>query len=65
VAREFRYRMAHRRKNTDENWLTSQDRADLERVVVRLLDVAARCTDSMIQRELMKLADELVKIIEG
>ena len=57
--------MVRARRNADESWLTSQDRADLERVVVRLLDVAARCTDARIQGELMELADELVKVIEG
>jgi len=57
--------MVRSRRNADESWLTSQDRADLERVVVRLLDIAARCSDARIQGELMQLADELVKIIEG
>ena len=57
--------MAGGRRNADESWLTSQDRADFERVVVRLLDIAARCTDARVQEELMELADELVKIIEA
>jgi hypothetical protein len=57
--------MERRRRNADESWLTSQDRADLERVVVRLLDIAARCTDARIQGELMELADGLVRIIEA
>jgi hypothetical protein len=57
--------MVRERKSADESWLTTQDRADLERVVVRLLDVAARCIDARIQGELMELADEIVKIIEA
>jgi hypothetical protein len=36
----------------------------LERIVVRLLDVAARCGEPAIQYELMELADELAKLIE-
>ena len=37
----------------------------LERVVVRLLEIASRCDDDpAIRRALMKLSDELVKIID-
>lgn len=56
--------MERRRKSAAENELTPRDREDLERIVVRLLDIAARCADATIQRELMLLADELVKLIE-
>lgn len=54
-----------RRSNTAaEDGLTSKNREDLERIVVRLLDVAARCGELAIQYELMELADELAKLIE-
>ena len=46
------------------NRLTPRVREHLERVVVRLLEVADRCPDSRIQQELMELADELVQLIE-
>jgi hypothetical protein len=54
-----------RRSNTAaEDGLTSKNREDLERIVVRLLDVAARCGEPAIQYELMELANELAKLIE-
>jgi hypothetical protein len=56
--------MERRRKTPSENRLVPQNRADLERIVVRLLEVAARCGDPAIERELMELADKLVKLIE-
>ena len=40
-------------------------RERLERVVVRLLEVADRCPDTRIEHELMRLADELVQLIEA
>ena len=57
--------MEHGHKEADQNGLTSQKRADLERVVVRLLDIAARCTDASLRNELMELANELVQVIEA
>jgi phosphoribosylamine-glycine ligase len=56
--------MAHRSRAASENGLTPQRREDLERIVVRLLDISARCEDPAIQHELMRLADDLVKLIE-
>ena len=56
--------MERKHKRACEKKMTSQNREDLERVVVRLLNVAARCTDSRIQGELMELADDLVKVID-
>jgi hypothetical protein len=55
--------MDRRRKTFTETRLTSQDREDLERIVVRLLEIASRCSDSRIQYELMELADELAELI--
>jgi hypothetical protein len=55
--------MDRRRKTFTETRLASQDREDLERIVVRLLEIAARCSDSRIQYELMELADELAELI--
>jgi hypothetical protein len=57
--------MEHRRKNTPEDGLTPKKREDLERIVVRLLEVAARSEDPAVKYELMKLADELVKLLES
>jgi hypothetical protein len=37
----------------------------LERIVVRLLDVATRCGEPAIQYELMELANELANLIEA
>lgn len=56
--------MERRHRSVAENGLTPQDREYLERIVVRLLDIAARCADAKINHELMQLADELVKFIE-
>lgn len=56
--------MERRRRSASESGLTPQDREDLERIVVRLLDIAARCADARVHHELMQLADELVKLIE-
>ena len=39
-------------------------RDELERMVVRLLEVADRCGDHVIQHELMKLSDEVARIID-
>ena len=55
--------MDRRRKTFTETRLASQDREDLERIVVRLLEIASRCSDSRIQYELMELADELAELI--
>jgi hypothetical protein len=57
--------MERRRKSASEHGLTPQHSEDLERIVVRLLEVAARCTDPTIQHDLMKLADELVNVVEA
>jgi hypothetical protein len=56
--------MEHRSKAASENELTPQNREDLERIVVRLLEISARCEDPAIQYELMRLADELVTLME-
>jgi hypothetical protein len=37
----------------------------LERLAVQLLELAERCTDLPIQRDLRNLATDLVKLIEG
>ena len=57
--------MERRRKRASENRLTSQERADLERLVVQLLDIADRCANATVQGELMELADALVRLIEA
>lgn len=44
--------------------IPSQVREDLERIVVRLVQIAGRSEDTAIQRELMQLTDELVKTID-
>jgi hypothetical protein len=45
--------------------IAPEGRDELERAVVRLLDIADRCGDApVIQHELMQLSDELVKIID-
>ncbi len=48
-----------------EKGLTPRNREDLERIVIQLLEVAARCGEPAIQYELMKLANELTKLIEA
>jgi hypothetical protein len=39
-------------------------RDEFETVVVRLLEVADRCSDPSVQHELMRLGDRLVKLID-
>lgn len=56
--------MEHRSKAAPENGLTRQNREDLERIVIRLLEISARSGDPAIQFELMQLADELAKVME-
>jgi hypothetical protein len=41
------------------------NREALERLVVELLGISQRCTDVACQRDLMRLANELVHLIEG
>jgi hypothetical protein len=62
---EVKKGMECRRKTTSADGLTPQNREDLERIVVRLLEIAARCADPAVQQDLMKLADDLVKLIEA
>jgi hypothetical protein len=62
---EVKNGMERRRKSASEHGLTPQNCEDLERIVVRLLEVAARCADPTIQHDLMKLADELVNVVEA
>jgi hypothetical protein len=62
---EVKNGMERRRKTASENRLTPQNCEDLERIVVRLLEVAGRCGDPAIQHDLMKLADELVTFLEA
>jgi len=39
-------------------------RDELERMVVRLLEIAGRCGDRAFQHELMELSDDLARIID-
>ena len=49
----------------DRLTIAPTSRNELERVVVRLLEIAGRSVDDpATQRELMQLADELVKITD-
>jgi hypothetical protein len=57
--------MERRHNTAAEDGLTPKNREDLERTVVRLLDVATRCGEPAIQYELMELANELAKLIEA
>jgi hypothetical protein len=57
--------MERRRKSASERGLTPQNCEHLERIVVRLLEVATRCADPRIRHDLMKLADELVNVVEA
>jgi len=57
--------MERRRKTASEDGLKPQNLEDLERIVVRLLEIAARCADPAVQHDLRKLADDLVKLIEA
>lgn len=50
---------------TDGLCITLQAREELERIVVRLVQIAGRSEEVAIQRELMELSDELVTIIDG
>jgi hypothetical protein len=40
------------------------NREILERFVVRILEIGNRCSDLIIQRDLMRLANEIVDTIE-
>ena len=62
---EVKNGMERRRKTASADGLTPQNREDLERIVVRLLEIAARCADPAVKHDLMKLADDLVKLIEA
>ena len=62
---EVKNGMERRRKAASADGLTPQNREDLERIVVRLLEIAARCADPAVQHDLMKLADDLVKLVEA
>jgi hypothetical protein len=62
---EVKNDMGRRHENAFENGLVPQYCENLERIVVRLLEVAARCGDPAIQVDLMELADELVKLVEA
>jgi hypothetical protein len=57
--------MERRHNTAAEDGLTPKNREDLERIVVRLLDVATRCGEPAIQYELMELANELANLIEA
>jgi hypothetical protein len=48
----------------NETNIAPQSREELQRIVVRLLVIAGRCTDPSTQGDLMLLTDELVKIID-
>jgi hypothetical protein len=45
--------------------ITLQAREELERIVVRLVQIAGRSEDIAMQRDLMELSDDLVTIIDG
>jgi hypothetical protein len=62
---EVKNGMERGRKTASEHGLTPQNCQDLERIVVRLLEVATRCADPTIQHDLMKSADELVNLVEA
>ena len=47
-----------------DSTIAPESRDELERLVVRLLEIAGRCGDPAIQRELMQLSDEFVKIVD-
>ena len=57
--------MEPRREVAPLSSLTPEQQEELERIVVRLLEVASRCADLIVRHDLMKLADELVKFIEA
>jgi hypothetical protein len=60
-----RLAMAPLAERADGLTIAPESRDELERVVVRLLDIAGRCGDNpVIQHELMQLSDELAKIID-
>ena len=63
LRQEIKNGMADRTKVSSGNGLTPQHREELERIVVRLLEISARCYDPGIQYELMRLADDLVRLI--
>ncbi len=52
-------------RTPSEGTLGPKTREDLERVVVRLLGITARCGDCVIQQELKQLADDLARIIDS
>jgi hypothetical protein len=56
--------MADRIKISSESKLTPRQREELERCVVRLLEISARCYDPEIQYDLMRLADDLARLID-
>jgi hypothetical protein len=43
----------------------TMDREVLQRFVVRFLEIAQRCPDLTSQRDLMRLVNELVDLIDG
>jgi hypothetical protein len=57
--------MARRRETSSGNGLTPEQRERLERIVVQLLEIAARCEDPEIHYGLRQLADQLVELAEG
>ncbi len=58
--------MARGHEAASGNGLTPGPRERLERIIIRLLDIVARCKDDpAIQYELMQLADQLVELADG
>jgi hypothetical protein len=57
--------ISRRRETASGNGLTPEQRERLERIVIQLLEIAPRCKDPEIQRELMRLADQLVELAGG
>ena len=57
--------MADRGKGRFVEVVTPTARERLERVVVRLLEIAGRSPDPRIEYELMQLAEELAELIEA
>lgn len=61
---EIKGDMVPRSTTASANGLTPQRREDFERIVVRILAIAAQCRDPKTQHELMELANDLVKLVE-
>jgi len=63
VTHRMRRKAGRKGTSVSESGLSSQMRDDFETIAIRLLEVAARCEPG-IQHELMKLADDIVNVME-